>query len=149
MVIVARTGRFLALLLLGLCLAACAGKEDKVASPGDPLSEEMRQEIMTIVSDPDRAEQAVELSNELRAVFAEGLAHAERSLREFHALNLDYDTSEAEFRTFFQKFNVETLTRQQKALEIDNRMKAVMTPAEWDELNSARKDLVATYFEKI
>ncbi len=136
-------------MLLSLCLAACAGKEDKAASPGDPLSEEMRQEIMNIVSDPDRAEQAVELSNDLRAIFAEGMDHAERSLREFHALNLDYDTTEAELKIFFKKFNVETLARQQKALEIDNRMKAVVTPAEWDELNSVRKDLIGSYFEKI
>ena len=149
MLMLAHTGRFLAVALIGLCLAACAGKEEKTATPGDPVSEEMQREIMDIVDDKDRAEQAVELSNQLRGLLADGVAHVERAIDELHALNLDYDTTEAELRAFFAKFDADTLARQKQALEIDGRMKSLLTAEEWAELTKARKNLMESYFGRI
>ena len=128
---------FLLLLITGL--AACAGK-DKVEATPENMTEGLRQEILNIVNDTGRANQAAELADQLRQIFVDAQTQSKVDVDDFHALSHNFDATDAEFNAFFDGINSRGKERQSRVLKVHEKMKSLLTAKEWAQLEDARED---------
>ena len=131
--------RLILLVLLAAGLVACAGK-DKVEATPENMTEQFRQEILKIVSDAERAKPAAELADQLKQIFVDSHAQLKVDIDDFHALNRNFDTTDAEYNAFFDGINSRGKERQSHVLGIHEKMKALLTAKEWSQLEYARED---------
>ena len=131
------------LLILALGLFACAGKDKKDDTP-DQMTEQFRQEILNTVADPDRAEKAAKLADQLRELFVDAEKQNTKDIDTFRSLNANYDARETAFQGFFMNMNNQARARQQRVLEIHAKMQKVLTAEEWEQLEDARKKALNT-----
>ena len=131
--------RLILLVLLAAGMVACAGK-DKVEATPENMTEQFRQEILKIVSDADRAKQAAELADQLKQIFVDSHAQLKVDIDAFHALNRNFDTTDAEYNTFFDGINSRGQERQSRVLNIHEKMKGLLTAKEWAQLEDTRED---------
>jgi len=132
---------FLLLLITGI--TACAGK-DKVEVAPDNMTEQLRQEIIKVVADTDRANEAAELAAHLRQIFVDAQVQEKKDIENFRSLNVDFDSTDAELNAFFDGINARGNERQRKVLAIHEKMKTLITAEEWDQLDDARKKALET-----
>jgi len=132
---------FLLLLITGI--TACAGK-DKVEVTPDNMTEQLRQEIIKVVADTDRANEAAELAAHLRQIFVDAQVQEKKDIENFRSLNVDFDSTDAELNAFFDGINARGNERQRKVLAIHEKMKTLITAEEWDQLDDARKKALET-----
>jgi hypothetical protein len=123
-------------LMLGL--SACAGKDKKDDTP-DQMTEQLRQEIVNTVKDPERAEKAAKLADQLRQLFADAEKQYSKDYETFRSLNANYDARETAFQGFFMNMNNQARARQKRVLEIHAKMQKVLTAEEWQALEKARE----------
>ena len=131
--------RLILLVFLAAGLAACAGK-DKVEDTPENMTEQLRQEVLKTVSDPDRAKQAAELTDQLKHIFVAAHTQLKIDIDDFYALNRNFDTTDAEFNAYFDGINTRGRQRQSRVLDIHVKMKALLTAKEWAQLEDARED---------
>ena len=131
--------RQIMLLLLITGIAACAGKDKQEKTP-DRMTELLRQEILKVVTDTDRANEAAELTDMLRQAFAEAEKQYEKDFATFRSLNANYDASKDKFQAFFMNMNTQARARQARVLAIHTKMKTLITAEEWKQLSDVRKD---------
>ena len=131
--------RLILLVLLAAGIVACAGK-DKVEATPENMTELLRQEILKIVSDPARANEAAELTTQLKQIFVDAHTQSKVDIDDFHALSRNFDTTDAEFNAFFDGINSRGRERQSRVLKIHEKMKGLLTAKEWAQLEDARKD---------
>ena len=130
-------------LILITGLAACAGKDKKEDTP-DQMTEQFRQEILSTVDDPDRADKAAKLADRLRQLFIDAEKQYTKDFQTFRSLNANYDAKETAFQGFFMNMNNQARARQKRVLEIHAKMQKVLTADEWQQLNKAREDALKT-----
>lgn len=135
--------RLALVLILGLGLTACAGKDKESETP-DQLMEQFRQEILSTVGDADRAEQAAALAEQLKQGFVATQSQLQVDMETFRSMNADFNATEAQFQAFFEGLNAQARARQNQAVAIHSKMKALLTAEEWKQLNDAREDALQT-----
>ena len=118
-------------LVMGLGLTACAGKDKKEATT-DPMTEQFRQELLSVVTDPDRAKKATKLADQLGQLSADAERQYKKDLETFHALNASYDTKETAFQGLFMNMNNQARARQRRVLEVHAKMQKLLTAEEWE-----------------
>ena len=124
--------------VLALGLAACAGKDKQEKTP-DRMTELFRQEILQTVADPDRAEKAARLADQLRQLFADADRQNRKDFETFRSLNANYRAKETAFQGFFMNMNNQARARQKRVLEIHAKMQKLLTADEWKKLDEARE----------
>lgn len=132
---------FLLLLITGL--VACAGKDKKEDTP-DQMTEQLRQEILSTVADPERANKAAKLADKLRKLFVDAEKQYKKDFDTFRSLNANYDAKETSFQGFFMNMNNQARARQKRVVEIHAKMQKVLTAEEWAKLEDARKKALQT-----
>jgi len=132
---------FLLLLITGL--VACAGKDKKEDTP-DQMTEQFRQEILSTVADPERANKAAKLADKLRELFVDAEKQYKKDFDTFRSLNANYDAKETAFQGFFMNMNNQARARQKRVVEIHAKMQKVLTAEEWAKLEDARKKALQT-----
>lgn len=130
-----RLTAFVMVLMMGL--SACAGSDKKEDTP-DQMTEQLRQEILNTVSDPDRAKKAAKLADQLRALFVDAEKQYNKDFNTFRSLNANYDARETAFQGFFMNMNTQARARQKRVLEIHAKMQKLLTAEEWEKLEDAR-----------
>lgn len=125
-------------MMLVLGLSACAGKDKKEDTP-DQMTEQFRQEILNTVADPERADKAAKLADQLRQLFVDADKQFKKDFDTFSSLNANYDAKETAFQGFFMNVNNQARARQKRVLEIHAKMQKVLTAEEWEKLEDARK----------
>ena len=128
---------FLLLLITGL--AACAGKDKQEKTP-DHVTDQLRQEILKTVTDPERASQAASLAESLKQIFAESDKQYKTDFETFQSINANFDATDAELQDFFDRINSQAKNRQARVLAIHEKMRTLLTAEEWKQLNDARED---------
>jgi thiamine biosynthesis lipoprotein ApbE len=121
-----------------LCVSGCAGKKQ---SPLDKMQEafaDVRTEIQASVTDPERAAQAVELVDQLEQTYVDTTASIQSHKDQLRELNEDYDVSRAAMEEPMALILVDLEVNQKVVLEIGNKMSALLTAEEKDELAKAR-----------
>ena len=124
---------FICLGAMALLLVGC--------SSADP-----RQDLIDFVTidieDTDRSKRLQELSVKLEQdidAMAEALYAADRRLRE---LNLNHNTTDEEFFTFFEEAAMERAKHQDAVLDTMMAMHEVTTPDEWKRLSQLQIDWI-------
>ena len=125
-------------LMLILGLSACAGKDKKEDTP-DQMTEQFRQEILSTVADPERANKTAKLADKLRELFVDAEQQYKKDFDTFRSLNANYDARETAFQGFFMNMNNQARARQKRVLEVHAKMQKLLTAEEWGKLEDARK----------
>ena len=130
------TALLVTLMIMG---AGCAGKDKP--SPTDVEGQafnDLRAEIRAVISDTDRAGQAIEITNDLEASFdtlRERLA--ERSAR-VKALNADYDALKEDYIALFNDIQKDMEKNQQHISQLHRKLIGVTTAEEWAALKKLK-----------
>jgi hypothetical protein len=131
------------ILILAVGLTACAGKDKKDPTP-DQVTGQLRQEILSTVSDPARAEDAAALAEQLRQLFVAAQSQVKDDMKTYDSMNADFNSTRAQFETFFDGVNTRAQARQDKVVAIHSKMQALLTAEEWKQLKHARKKALKT-----
>lgn len=130
---------FLVFAVIVIIADGCAGKSD--LSPIDVQKqafEDLRAEIREVIDNPQRASEAITLvdglEGELQALREKILARQARARQ----LNVNYDTTRAEFDAFFAQVNKDIRLNQQRVAKSHHAFLALTTPDEWSQLSKAR-----------
>ena len=130
------------LLGLALTLAAVAGCSSK-----PPLTPEQQAqadvaayevEVRKIVPDTVRADQLVALTNEFQQLTKENIANASAYRAKAAALNSNYAATRADYEALFSQQDANREVFLRKALALRERMAALTTDSEWEQLKRAR-----------
>ena len=135
--------RLVLVLMLGLGLTACVGKDKDSQTPGQ-LTELFRQEVLSTVGDADRAEQAAALAEQLRQAFVMEQNQLQVDMKTFQSMNADFNTTEAEFKAFFDGLNTRIESTQNQVVAIHSKMQTLITAEEWKQLKPTRKNALKT-----
>jgi hypothetical protein len=130
-------------LILAVGLTACAGKDKQDPTP-DQVTGQLRQEILSTVDDPARAEDAAVLAEQLRQLFIAAQSQIKVDMKAYDSMNADYNSTQAQFDAFFDGVNTRAEDRQNKVVTIHSKMQALLTAEEWKQLKHARKDALKT-----
>jgi len=135
----------LAAVLIGGAMLGCS----KVKKPKSSVASygwfaDLREEIVTTVQDPYRAQQMLLIASDIEAlVFA--LADKSESVGiEFEKLNIDYKTPRADFETLFQQYESDMKTFTEALWAARDDMKSIVTQEEW----TAIADEQDAFYEK-
>lgn len=130
-------------LLLITSLVACAGKDKAEATP-DNMTEQLRQEILNTVADKDRANKAAALAESLRYIFVDAHEQLKKDIETYRTLDANFDSTDADFKSYFDSMNARGKERQDRVLAINEAMKSLLTAKEWQQLEDARKKALET-----
>jgi hypothetical protein len=92
-------------------------------------------EIRKVVSDPARAQQLIRLSQEYQQQIRENVVLVRAYRAKLAALNANYQATRADFEALFSQHETNREAMLGKAAAIRERMAAVTTDAEWQDLN--------------
>jgi len=130
------TALLITLIIMG---AGCAGKDKP--SPTDVEAQafnDLRAEIRDVISDTERAGQAIEITDELEASFDALREHlAERSAK-VKALNVDYDVPKEDYLALFNDIQKDMERNQRHVSELHRKLIGVTTAEEWAALKKLR-----------
>lgn len=142
--------RTLSALLVTLMImgVGCAGKDKPSHKDVEGQTfNDLRSEIRDVISDTDRAEQAIGITHELETSFdtlRERLA--ERSVK-VKALSADYDATKEDYLALFNDIQKDMKKNQQHISELHRKLIGVTTAEEWaalKKLKSAALDAAIT-----
>ena len=119
--------------------AGCAGKDKP--SPVDLEAQafaDLKAEIREVVSDAERAEQAIAITEELETSFDDLREHlAERSAK-VQALNADYDAPKEDYIKLFNGIQKDVKRNQRQVSDLHRKLIEVTTAEEWANLKKLR-----------
>jgi chromosome segregation ATPase len=119
--------------------AGCAGKDKP--SPADlqvHAFEDLKSEIRDVVSDAERVEQAIAITEELETSFDRLRTHlAERGAR-IQELNADYDAPKEDYINLYKRIQKDIERNQSKISKLHRELVEVTTAEEWISLKKLR-----------
>jgi hypothetical protein len=95
-------------------------------------------EIRKIVADPARADRLVALTNEFQQLAKENIANVSAYRANAAALNSNYAATRADYEALFSQQDANREVFLRKALALRERMSALTTDSEWEQLKKAR-----------
>ena len=118
-------------------VSACASKDEVAPVDADKQAfEDLRAEIIAVIDDPERAENAVRIVSVLEQDLAGLRERVVARKQRVMALNAGYDTARSEFEAYIEEVNLEILKGKQRAVESRRELSSYMTE---DELKAITK----------
>lgn len=132
--------RFLLLLVVVSCLAGCA-REPKPTAEASASSalDGLRSAMAHEVKDAARATQAVGLVDDAEQLMLEASRDLKAHEARIRALNALYDATAEDFRAAFGEFNAKRHAHQRRLLDLQQRVRTVLTADEWRAVSKARE----------
>ena len=133
------TSRLFFLLAIFLVAAGCAGKDKP--TPKDVEAQafnDFRAEIRAVISDTERAGQAIEIADELEASFDALREHLAARSKKTKALNADYDAPKEDYIALFNDIQKDVERNQRHVSELHRKLVEVTTTEEWAGLKKLR-----------
>lgn len=140
----------MALTLAVATVAGCSSKRDltpEQQAQADVTAYEAQ--IHKIVSDPARADQLVALTNEFQQLATESIASVKGYRAKVTALNSDYDATRQDYEALFSQQDARREAFIKSAGALRERMAALTTDSEWEELKKARLRLLDADLEEL
>jgi hypothetical protein len=137
-------------IFLSFFITACAGKDD--VAPTDVEKQafaDLRAEIVAVVDDSERAENALRIVSTLEldlARFRESIAARRQRVLE---LNANYDTPRSEFESYFEDVTSEILKSKQRAVESYRELSTYMTEDELDAISKTQSNAMDAFSKTI
>jgi uncharacterized coiled-coil DUF342 family protein len=142
-----------AAIALTLALAAVAGCSSKrELTPEQQAQADVtayEAQIHKIVPDPARADQLVALTNEFQQLATESIANVKSYRAKVAALNTDYDATRQDYEALFSQQDASREAFIKKAGALRERIAALTTDSEWEELKKARLRLLDADLEEL
>ncbi len=135
---------------IALVGAGCAKK--KTETPIDVKKQafiDLRQEIQTVISDPERAGKAIEIAGEIEDTFDTITEHRVEANAKIRALNADYDAPKEEFVALFSEIQKEMKSNKQRISELHRQMVDVTTAEELAKLAKSRSAAMTSVIESM
>ena len=126
------------LVFIALGTTGCAGKKMPPLDIEQQAFDDVRAELLSIVVDPKRAAQAVELVSELEQSF--GVTRKDIELRKANLilLNEDYDASRSDIEAQIEHIVLDIRTNRNHISAIHRQFMEVLTAEEWAAIDKAR-----------
>ena len=121
-----------------LVISGCAGNKQSPLEEMQAAFADLRTEIQANVTDPERAAQAVDLVDQLEQAYIDVSASIQSRKEQLRTLNEDYDSSRAAMEEQLALIVTDLKANQEVVLGIGDKMSALLTPEEKDELGKAR-----------
>ena|GEM_PF-1517825 len=137
------------MLFAAFWLGGCAGKKEAPADIQAQAFAAVVAELQAVVTDPDRAAQAVTLINELEANFEKGAADMSRHKANLSAINADYDATRQDFKDEFASLNAIMSSNRKNVGRIRGRLVELLTAEEWATIEKARSRALESAFKAI
>jgi hypothetical protein len=124
------------LLLVTLCAAGgCASQQDRLLQKKQQdILESYRESMATIVDDPVRAGQLINLAEKLNLEMKADISVLLEITAEIKKLNAEYGTTRKEMQTALLKLNDQRRKMRKAILTARTEALSLTTPAEWQEL---------------
>ena len=133
------------LIVLPVALAAAGCKHETPAQQAQQISAKentdvaaCEQRIRQVVKDPARADQLVALLSDLQTLVRDGAATAKDDRAKLAALNANYAATRGDYQSLLTGQEAQRAALFTRALTLRQRMAALVTDAEWDELKHDR-----------
>ena len=142
--------QFSLMFLLLISIASCTGKSDvRPESVEDDALSELRAEIRSAISDPEREARAIAIVDEFAMELASlKQTKMDRQIR-FKKLNANYDTTRAEFDAFVRESNDSIYKNQQRVVKQREAFVAITSSEEWLQILNARFKVIDSTFESV
>ena len=117
----------------------CAGKDKP--SPVDLEAQafaDLKTEIREVVSDPERAEKAIAITEELETSFDALREHLAKRSAKVQALNADYDAPKEDYIKLFKGIQKDVERNQQNISDLHRKLVEVTTTGEWADLKKLK-----------
>jgi hypothetical protein len=123
---------------LGFAIAGCASKDDvSLADVEKQAFADLRGEIREVIVDPSRESEAIAIVDWLVADFDNLREKISIRRKRVRALNADYDTTRADFETFFDQIDKEIRLHKRQVSEMQRALFAVTTSDERSTISKA------------
>jgi len=127
-------------LLAAITLSAtgCTGKNESPLDIKKQAFDDVRAEIQSVVTDPERSAKAIELVTAIEQRFVETKNKVATRKAHLIELNANYDASRADIEADFEQIAVDIEANRQQISSIHRQLRDILTAEEWDELEKAR-----------
>jgi hypothetical protein len=129
--------------VVAFSLAGCAGKKQSPQDKMQAAFADVRAEIQSAVTDPERAVQADDLIKQLEQTFTGTMNSVKANKDGLRELNADYDASRADMEVELEAILSAMSANQQNVLAIRKELTALLTPEEWEAIDKARSKAVS------
>jgi hypothetical protein len=123
---------------IALGTTGCAGKKASPLENEQQAFDDVRAELLSIVIDPKRAAEAVELVSALEQSFSVTRKDIELRKANLILLNEDYDASRSDFEVQFEHIALDIRTNRNHISAIHRQFAEVLTAEEWAAIDKAR-----------
>ena len=143
--------RFILLsLAIAIVAAACAGKDKP--TPADVEKEafnSLRTEVASVITDPERLADALEVVTAIEALFDDLREHLLDRKAKIKALNADYDANRADFVGLYESIQSDMARNQQQISALHRKLMGLTTVAEWEELSKEKESAMEAVIQSI
>ena len=127
-----------ALTLVMAALSGCSSKHPTAEQQERTDVQAYEAQIRKVVADPARADQLVALTNEFQQQAGESVAIFRDYRAKVAALNSDYEATREQFEALLGQQDAHRAAWTKKVTALRERMVALTTDSEWEELKKAR-----------
>jgi len=141
-----------AVLMIGLLAIGAVGCASKKQPPDDEVNQafsDVRAEIESVVTDPQRASKAADLITELEQEFI-GIGETVKTRRaKFIQIYADYDSTRADIDAALDAIQTATRSNQVEVSRIQRELADVLTAEEWDAIEKKQSKALGTAIRNI
>jgi hypothetical protein len=123
-----------------LSTTGCAGKKASPIEIEKQAFDDVRAEIQSVVTDPERAAKASELVSAIEQSFVDTKNNVATRKAHLIELNADYDASRADIEADFHLIAADIEANRQQISSIHRQWREILTAEEWDEIEKARSE---------
>lgn len=137
---------------LALALVAVGGCSSKPLTPEQQAQEDLKAyeaQVRKVVADPTRADQLVALANEFQQHVRQSADILGDYPAKVAALDADYEATRKDYEVLFSEQNARREELLKKFGALRERMTALTTDAEWEELKKARLRTLEAYLQDL
>ncbi len=138
-------------LLAAITLSAtgCTGKNESPLDIKKQAFDDVRAEIQSVVTDPERSARASELVSAIELSLVEIKNKVATRKSHFIELNADYDASRADMEADLDQIAVDIKANRQQISSIHRQLRDILTAEEWGELEKARSKALEAAFKTL
>ncbi len=141
--IISMSSAIVVLAATALGTAGCASKNESPFDIEKQAFDDLRAEIQSIVSDSERAAEAIDLVSALQQSVDDIQRDVSARRATIRELNADYDASRADIDSQFDQIKSDIQSNQQRASETHRQLVDVLTADEWAEVKNASSQAMA------
>jgi len=136
--------------IFSLGVTGCSSKTKQ--SPSEAKAEVfeiLNEEVHSVITDPARANEIVELIEKLEKSFLRAIEDRSRHRREFAALNADYDTPKEAFVRLMEQIEKDEESNREKVAELRTELVRATTADQWVELAKSKEKAFEASFKSL